>query len=272
MPFTVVSLHAHPDDEAFLVGGTLARLAAEGHRVVLVVATDGEAGLAAAELAGKDLGQRRRAELATAAARLGCAEVRFLGYADSGMDGRAEGNAFARTPVEAAAQHVASVLGELGADALTIYDSHGGYGHPDHIQVHRVGLRAAELAGTPLVLEATVDRRPLIRVLKLLRAFRLSPAGWDPERFAGAYADPGQITHRVNVAPWAEEKRAAMAAHASQATADTEVRTLAVFLRFPRPLYRLVFRHEWFVERSRPPVRPLVDDPLETLRDGRRTS
>src|ERR1044072_7500308 len=83
--FTLVAFHAHPDDEALLMGGTLARLAAEGHRVVLAVATDGEAGAAASSYrsAGR-LAAHRRDELERSAAALGCARVVRFGFKDSG--------------------------------------------------------------------------------------------------------------------------------------------------------------------------------------------
>ena len=157
MSYTLVSFHAHPDDEALLTAGTLARAAAAGHRVVLVVATAGEAGLASADdLADGALGKRRTAELERSAAALGCARVEVLGYADSGMADAPSGaaGAFALVSVDEAAERLAAILREESADALTIYDPAGGYGHPDHVQVHHVGIRAAEIAGTPLVLEA----------------------------------------------------------------------------------------------------------------------
>jgi LmbE family N-acetylglucosaminyl deacetylase len=263
--FTVVSFHAHPDDEAFLVAGTLSRLAAEGNRVILVVATEGGAGLASGRLK-PDLASIRRGELSRAASALGCAEVRFLGYDDSGMDGTAGMEAFARVPVEEAARKLTAILSEVGADALTVYDPAGGYGHPDHVQVHRVGVRAAELAGTAVVLEATVDRRVLVRVLRVLQAVRVVPAGWAPDRFSSAWADPDRLTHRVDVRPWINHKRRAMQAHASQATSDEGTRTLERFLRFPEFLFRLAFGREWFVERGREPGGRLLDDPLATLR------
>lgn len=85
MPYTLVAFHAHPDDEALLTSGTMARAAAEGHRVVLVVATDGELGLASTDFtAGGGLAAHRRAELEASAAVLGVARTEWLGYADSG--------------------------------------------------------------------------------------------------------------------------------------------------------------------------------------------
>src|SRR5437016_41110 len=159
---TLVSFHAHPDDEAILTGGTLAKASAAGHRVVVVFATGGERGEVPAGLrVGETLAQRRASEAATAAAALGVSDVRFLGYADSGMMGDAANDdrrTFWQADVEEAARRLASVLRAEDAEALTIYDYHGSYGHPDHIQVHRVGTRAASMAGSPTVYEATVTR------------------------------------------------------------------------------------------------------------------
>ncbi|HWE57959.1 MAG TPA: PIG-L family deacetylase [Acidimicrobiales bacterium] len=269
MPHTVVSFHAHPDDEALLTAGTLARAAAEGHRVVIVTATAGELGLVRGELA-DGLAERRLQELREAAAALGCRDVRHLGYLDSGMDGNAEGG-FASADPDQAAARLAAVLEECAAEVLTIYDPVGGYGHPDHIQVHRVGLRAAAAAGTPVVLEATVDRRPLVRILRVLertglaRLLGVDRAEWNSSRFRARYAEPDRITHRVDVRGQAPAKRAAMAAHASQGTADSGVRTLSVFLRLPPWLFGRVFAHEWFVEQGRLPAEPPLDDIFASL-------
>lgn len=268
--YTVVSFHAHPDDEALLTAGTLARAAAEGHRVVLVVATAGEVGLAASGSGSADeLAARRMAELRASAAAIGCARVELLGYADSGMHGERDPAAapFVHADLDEASGRLAALLREEGADALTIYDAGGGYGHPDHRQVHQVGVRAAELAGTPLVLEATVDRGLLCRTLRLVSRLHRLPPEFDPDRFAAAYTPRDALTHRVDVRHYARPKRAAMAAHASQATADEGDRTLAVFLRLPLPVFRCVFGREWFVERGRSPAGALLDDIFASLRD-----
>ena len=267
--FTLVSFHAHPDDEALLTAGTLARAAAEGHRVVLVVATAGEAGLAASDVR-DGLGQRRAAELAASARALGVARVEWLGYGDSGLDGGGAGAAaqpFALADVDEAAQRLAAILRQERADVLTTYDSAGGYGHPDHVAVHHVGVRAAELADTPVVLEATVDRDLLRRAIRLAGLVYRFPPKFDARRFDTAYVPRSALTHRVDVRRYAPAKRAAMAAHASQASADSGDRTLAAFLRLPRPVFRRVFGHEWFVERGRPPGGPLLDDVFASLRD-----
>jgi LmbE family N-acetylglucosaminyl deacetylase len=271
VPYTIVSFHAHPDDEALLTAGTLARAAAEGHRVVLVTATAGGVGLAASRFGRHaTLAEHRREELRRSAEAIGAARVEFLGYADSGLDGQAEvpdgETAFARADLDEAAGRLADLLREEQADALTVYDPTGGYGHPDHVRVHEVGTRAAELAGTPLVLEATVDRDLLRRAVRLAGLVYRFPPEFDRAAFDRAYAPRETITHRVDVRRYADRKRAAMAAHASQASADSGDRTLAALLRLPQPLYRRVLGREWFVEQGRPAGRPFLDDVFASLR------
>src|SRR5436853_4691571 len=158
---TFVFFHAHPDDESMSTGGTMARARAEGHRVVLVTATRGEHGEVADGFLepGEVLWARRVRETEAAAEILGVSRAEFLGYVDSGMMGTPTNDApesFWQADIEEAAQRLAAILQEENADILTIYDDHGLYGHPDHIQVHRVGHRAAALAGTPKVYEATI--------------------------------------------------------------------------------------------------------------------
>ncbi len=273
VPFTLVSFHAHPDDEALLTGGTLARAAAEGHRVVLVTATAGGAGMSS-DGTGADvpLADHRRAELAASAEALGCARWELLDYEDSGWGeppdrpGHRSTVSFSDLDPSEPAQRLADLLREEGADALTIYDSHGGYGHLDHVQVHRVGVLAAELAGTPLVLEATVDRGRLQRVAAVMRWLpgisRLVPAG----RFSAAYVARAELTHEVDVRAHLAAKRAALAAHASQSTGGTSVRTLALLLRLPGPVLALALGREWFRERGRSPGGRLLDDVFASLR------
>ena len=135
--------------------------------------------------------------------------------------------------------------------------------------MHHVGAAAAELAGTPVVLEATVDRDLLLRGIRLGRRLRLIPPQVDVSAFERAYAPRARLTHRIDVRAWTPAKRAAMAAHASQATADSGDRTLAAFLRLPAPLYRLVLGREWFVQRGLPPRRPLLTDPFAALPPSR---
>jgi LmbE family N-acetylglucosaminyl deacetylase len=160
---TLVSFHAHPDDESIACGGVMRKASEEGHRVVLVVATRGERGEVAEGFLeeGEELWQRRVAETQAAAAILGVHRVEFLGYTDSGMMGTPANTlpgSFWTAPVDEAAKKLAAILAEEQADVLTCYDDNGGYGHPDHIQVHRAGMRAAELAGTRRVFQNTMNR------------------------------------------------------------------------------------------------------------------
>src|SRR5262245_25967983 len=265
MGSTCIFFHAHPDDEALLTAGTMARLAAEGHRVVLVVATRGERGLAeAGATGGRPLGEVRMAETLASAQALGCARVEFLGYEDSGLDGRAgNGRAFAAADVDEAAATLVRILTDENATLLTTYDAAGGYGHPDHVQVHRVGARAAALAGIPVVLQATVDRTLLLRGVRLLRvvlAGRVALPSFD-----SAYSPRPAITHRVDVRRYSAAKRRSMLAHVSQATGGESVRTLAALLRLPSWLFRRVLGPEWFVQPGLAPARPLRH-PLASLR------
>ena len=218
---TVVFFHAHPDDEAILTAGTMAGLAAEGHRVVLVVATGGELGEVPDGLLaqGETLAERRAVEVAEAARVLGVARHQFLGYLDSGMAGEATNTApgcFVAADVEEAATRLAAILEEEAADVVVAYDEHGGYGHPDHVQVHRVGLRAGELAGTSAVYMATSDRD----YLRSLAALAGDSEWALPEEVAAGMetmGEPGsRLSVEVDVTPWLEVKRRCMQAHPSQ--------------------------------------------------------
>ncbi|MDQ1746612.1 MAG: hypothetical protein QOD07_875 [Frankiaceae bacterium] len=259
---TLVAFHAHPDDEALFTGGTLARCSAEGHRVVLVVATSGERGLTAAGTAG-DLGSVRAAELDRAAAALGVARVVRLGYGDSGLRVPAvpPPGSFCAAPAAEAAEKLRAVLDEERADVLTVYDEAGGYGHRDHVRVREVGLLAAAAARTtPRVLEATVDRDALARGVRLLNWLGVRPGGLRASDLAAAYRPRAQITHAVDVRRYVRAKQAALAAHASQTTGGggrQDVRTVSLLARLPWPLARVVLGREWFVEVGvTPPAKP----------------
>ena len=181
---TLVSFHAHPDDEAIACGGTMAMAAAAGHRVVLVTATAGECGEVPDGILapGETLGERRQKELADAATILGVARVEILGYRDSGMIGTKENEdpgCFWQTPVDEAAARLARILAEERPDVFTVYDEHGNYGHPDHIQVHRVGVRAAEMAAVERVYEATMNRDHFRRLMTRAAELGLGDVGED---------------------------------------------------------------------------------------------
>ena len=250
---TLVCFHAHPDDESITTGGTIARAVAEGHRVVLVVATRGEHGETPEDLvAGETLADRRVAETMRSAAVLGIARVEFLGYTDSGMDGWDQNNepaSFWQAPIEDAAVRLAAILGEESAGVLTVYDAHGNYGHPDHIQVHRVGHRAAELAGTPYVYEATMNRDAVRRLVEM--AAELAPdLDIDPPEMPEEmeFGTPeGEITTAIDVSAFVMQKRESITMHASQVTDSS------FFLRMPPEVFATAFSTEWFIRRGAPP-------------------
>jgi LmbE family N-acetylglucosaminyl deacetylase len=250
---TLVSFQAHPDDESIGSGGTLAKAAAAGHRTVLVFGTRGEHGEVDDGFLeeGEPLAQRRTAETLRSAEVLGVARVEFLGYHDSGMMGTPENDlpdAFWQADIEEAAERLATILRDEGADVLTIYDSDGGYGHPDHIQVHRVGRRAAELAGTPNVLEQTMNRDHLRRVMEAaVDAGELPPDDVPEVTELETFGRPESlITTTVDVRDHLSTKRASMAAHASQ------ISETSFFLSLPEDAFRESFGWEWFIRHGVP--------------------
>jgi N-acetyl-1-D-myo-inositol-2-amino-2-deoxy-alpha-D-glucopyranoside deacetylase len=218
-------VHAHPDDESIYTGATMARYAAEGAQVTLVTCTLGELGeiippslaYLAAEKEDR-LGEYRIGELAAACAALGVTDHRFLGgpgrWRDSGMMGT-EGNddprCFWRADVDQAARALLDVIGEVRPQVLVTYDANGAYGHPDHIQAHRVAWRACELAGPdgPAKFYATAS------------------LGSGPED------GHGLVTTEIDAGAWFGQKLAAMRAHATQITVDAPFFALSDGVRRP---------------------------------------
>ena len=259
---TVVFLHAHPDDEALATGGTMARMADEGHRVVLVVATRGEEGEPVPSVLadGEDLADRRTAEVHAAAGILGVHRVDFLGYRDSGMaddPANHHPDCFWRADVVLAAERLEDLLVDEEPDLLVVYDPFGGYGHPDHIQVHRVGRRWASDVGGVRVRWVTMNR-DAIRVSIDQAADDLAAGGveWaDAEMLevrrqrtqTASFGMPDdEITHAVDVSTVIGRKREAIRAHASQVATDS------FFLAMPDEAFAATFGTEWFVDPGRP--------------------
>ena len=152
---TLLTVHAHPDDESIGTGGTMAKAVRDGYRVVLATATRGELGeIVVPEMDTPDnhrrLGEIRAGELETALGHLGVAEWENLGYRDSGMIGT-EGNrdprCFWQADLDEAAGRLTWLIRRYRPDVVTTYNDFGGYGHPDHIRVHDVTIRAFERAG-----------------------------------------------------------------------------------------------------------------------------
>ncbi|MEZ5245153.1 MAG: PIG-L family deacetylase [Acidimicrobiales bacterium] len=268
---TAVFFHAHPDDESIATGGVMAQAAAAGHRVVLVCATDGAVGEPAEGSipAGSTLAEVRLAELQESGRILGANRIEWLGYGDSGMENEPTNDnpdCFWQADVEEAAERLAAILRDERADLLTVYDSHGGYGHPDHIQVHRVGHRAAELAGTPHVFESTMNRDRM----RGLAEFAFEGADDDPElaqrrdemRDTEMGTPAAEITHQIDVTSVIDTKRRSMAAHPSQITPES------FFLKMPDEAFAAAFGVECFIERGATRTgEPFADDLFAALAD-----
>ena len=244
---TIVFFHAHPDDEAIATAGTMASLAEQGHRVVLVTATRGELGEIPEGLLapGQSLAEYRKVELDEACRILGVARQAYLDYLDSGMAGEETNHrpgSFASADVDEAAAALAAILEDESATVLVTYDEHGGYGHPDHIQVHRVGVAAAERAGTPILYYSTMNRDEVRNL-----AERTADSDWEPpDGSTDGMEEMGEpasrITTAVDVLPWIDRKRRAMQVHASQISDDS------FFLSMPDDVFSLVWGREWYIQ------------------------
>ncbi|GGD15127.1 N-acetyl-1-D-myo-inositol-2-amino-2-deoxy-alpha-D-glucopyranoside deacetylase [Nocardioides daphniae] len=249
-------VHAHPDDEAIGNGATMAKYVAEGRHVTLVTCTAGEQGeilvpemehLAADREDG--LGPVRREELAAAMAELGVTDHRFLGgfgaYRDSGMKWHADGhavaadeihdNAFWRADLTEAADHLVAIIREVRPQVLVTYDQFGGYGHPDHIQAHRVATYAASLAAVPSYRRDLGEAHDIAKVYwtamseskmrEGLRALRAAGdhttfEGMDPEGPMPMAAPDEDLAAAVDATAYIDQKMASMKAHATQITVD----------------------------------------------------
>lgn len=227
-------VHAHPDDESINNGATMAAYAAAGARVTLVTCTLGELGEVIPpelrHLTGTALGEYRLRELTAAMRELGVEDFRQLGgpgrYRDSGMMGLADNDdpaCFWQADVDEAAAHLVEVILEVRPQVLVTYDDHGGYGHPDHIQAHRVAMRAAELAAEagweiPKIywnrVPRSVAEAAFARLADDLPGLPHSKAAVIDD-VPGVVSDE-QITAAIDGTAHAAAKAAAMRAHATQ--------------------------------------------------------
>ncbi|GAA1825139.1 N-acetyl-1-D-myo-inositol-2-amino-2-deoxy-alpha-D-glucopyranoside deacetylase [Planosporangium flavigriseum] len=230
----ILFVHAHPDDETIGTGATMARYAAAGAHVTLVTCTLGEegeihvpalSGLAANQA--DQLGGYRIAELDAACAALGVRDHRFLGgagrFRDSGMMGLPTNDhprAFWRADLDFAAGLLLDVIREVRPQVLVTYDPNGFYGHPDHIQAHRVAMRAVELAGEiapSKVYWTAVPRRVIESGMKAFAESSDNPfAGIDNADDLPFGSPDEEIAAEVDGRKFAEAKFAAVQAHATQ--------------------------------------------------------
>jgi LmbE family N-acetylglucosaminyl deacetylase len=240
---TLLAILAHPDDESFGMGGTLALYASRGVDVHLVCATRGEVGEVADLKGHATIAELREGELRCAAGILGLAGVHFLDYRDSGMAGSPENrhpNALAAQPLEQVAVKVADCIRKLHPQVVLTFDPIGGYRHPDHIAIHNATVRAFELAqgwesDAPQRLYFHTMPHAFLKVAVWL--FRL--IGKDPRKFganrdidlAAIAAVSFPIHARINIRPMLEKKEAAGACHASQGGGRFGGRLAAPLLR-----------------------------------------
>src|SRR5262249_54041079 len=195
---------------------------------------------------------RRLEESRASAAILGADKAVHLGYADSGagpvlFEDPRGGTRFARADVGEAAEKLARLLPAEHVDLLLSYDPEGGYGQRDHVRVHQVGARAAQLAGVRVV-EATVPRELVARFARLLLLLRLVTRHRLGE-MRGYGMLQSAITHRVDVRRYAAQKRAALAAHRTDLLGRGRVaRLFRVLVRSPLPVFRIACGTEWFAE------------------------
>lgn len=226
---SLLLVHAHPDDESIGTGATMAKYAAEGARVTLVTCTLGELGEiippALRHLLPDELGEYRVGELARACEALGVTDHRFLGgpgrWRDSGMMGLPDNDdprCFWQAGVDEAASLLATVIREVAADVIVSYDANGFYGHPDHIQAHRVARRAHELTGETAKFYATALPRSAAE-----RAVELPAESWFERVTDLSVSVPDDaVTTEIDGTGYLDAKLAAMRAHETQITMDGE--------------------------------------------------
>jgi LmbE family N-acetylglucosaminyl deacetylase len=298
-PLTLMAVHAHPDDEATSTGGILARYGAEGIRTVLVTCTDGALGDGPGGVKPGEPGHDhdavvtlRQKELEQSCAILGIAHLELLGYADSGMMGWEQNDApgsFWSTPVDVAAGRLADVMARYRPDVVVTYDANGFYGHPDHIQAHRITMAAAEKTGIAAkVYFTTIPRSAWKDMAERMREAGIEWPGDDddeteesrsaasdgaasdgaapdvPDSATGETAGPAtpeigsedeDIAAWIDVRDFADRKYDALAAHASQG--DN-----IFFLRLDRPLFRELMGQETFLRAIDRTGAPLPEDDL----------
>ncbi len=282
----LLAVHAHPDDETITMGGLLAQCADRGIATSIICCTDGqEATIFDPEYAANEaeirprLKQIREEELRQACAILGVSELHFLEYGDSGMAG-AETNAlptsFWRVDMDEAVRRVVAEIRRFRPHVVVTYDSNGGYGHPDHIQAHRVTVLAVEAAYHSLYKElgpswrvsklyyTAFPRSEARRVAELAVTAGMKPPFGDADPDSLEFITPDEwVTTTVNCRDQLSRKRDALRAHRSQLTEDFAL------LSVPEELLREHFPSEFFqLALSRVPTSTPETDVFAGLEDG----
>ena len=280
----LMCVHAHPDDEVIMTGGVLARAGEEGIRTAVVTCTGGELGEVVGE--GMDpeeifpkLGEVRLEELREALKILGTDGPRMLGYRDSGMigtPGNADPRSFWQAGFDEAVGRLVAQIREFRPSVLVSYDAFGGYGHPDHVQAHRVMLVASEAAAVPLLFPdagpawsvpktyfGTLPKSRIFQINQIMEAMGAPtpfPTAERAEDLPMGTPDD-EVGTVVDVSAWLEQKMRALRAHRSQLSPES------FFLNVPPELEAQAFGTEWFVRlRTRVPAPEREDDLFAGLR------
>jgi N-acetyl-1-D-myo-inositol-2-amino-2-deoxy-alpha-D-glucopyranoside deacetylase len=282
---TFMAVHAHPDDEVFGSGGTFARLSREGVHTVLVTGTLGEHGeIVDPEMDEETrqatfprLGEVREVELRNAVAALKISELRLLGFRDSGMVGTPENAApesFHQANFDEAVKRLVKIIREEKPQVIATYEPFGGYGHPDHIQAHRVTVVAFEAAGNPRFypeLELEPWKPSKLYYMAFPRSFFQKMAQearekgiegpWNnPEMDTDSWGVPDEeITTRLDVSGYVEQKMAAFRAHKTQIAPNN---FMFVIPEDMRPM-ALGYEHFVLARNNVPGYEPLRGEALE---------
>jgi mycothiol conjugate amidase Mca len=277
-PLTLMIVHAHPDDEAIGTGGTFVHYAKQGVRTVLVTCTLGEEGeIVDAELdtpANKvRLAELRHEELLRAVQHLGIQYLEILPYRDSGMAGTPSNEhpeSFAQAHLNEATERLVGLVRQYRPQVLVTYNEQGGYGHPDHINAHKITVAAFDTAGdaskyphagqpwTPLKLYYISFRRALwLKTWATMRERGLPTPMDDPDFDPGRYVDDPRITTTLDIKPYLLQKVAALRAH------RTQIRPDWLWLGVPEDVREeLLYTEHFILVKSRVPIAEREEDDL----------
>ncbi len=253
-PLTLMAVHAHPDDESSSTGGVLARYAHDGVRTVVVTCTNGELGDAPGGIKPgeeghdeDDVARVRLDELERACETLGVAHLELLGYHDSGMvdwEHKDRPDVFCNVAVDTASERLGALFERYRPDVVVTYDEHGGYDHPDHVHASRVTMAAVERTGIPVKAYFTAFRRSsFARFREILEEQGADLSQFpepDPEQMRMLDAVEARITTVVDIGPFVDQKRTALAIHASQLEES-------FFGRLPAEAFGALFGEEAFL-------------------------
>lgn len=248
---TIMAVHAHPDDEVISTGGILARYAEEGIRTVLVTCTNGEQGDGPGGVKpgeeghdDDDVAARRLDELRESVGHLGIHHLELLGYRDSGMEGWAangDAHSFCNVPIEESTAKLVALMEKYRPQVVVTYDENGGYGHPDHIQAHRIAVAAFNAGHGEKLYYTAIPRARIREMFDFMKSTGVEMGDFElPEDFG----TPDElITTEVDVAGYVQEKIKALKAHESQGEN-------IFLLQMPEDAQHRVFSVETFVRQS----------------------